>query len=74
MRVLTKEGKELEENFLLNYSGSGCTCFISPPCGHCIHPGHPLNLEATDDLWEEDTTEERADDVMKAIRQSCGKF
>lgn len=36
------------------YGDCGCTCFISPPCGSCTHPGNPYNLEATDDAWEQE--------------------
>lgn len=33
--------------------GIGCTCFISPPCGYCTHPGHPLSQE-DDEFWYDD--------------------
>lgn len=32
-------------------SDRGCTCFLSPPCGWCTHPGNPLNQEE-DEAWE----------------------
>lgn len=40
--------------FSSEYERRGCTCFISPPCGYCTHPGNPLNLEETDDAWVPD--------------------
>lgn len=43
----------LADEFDEIYGDRGCTCFISPPCSHCTHPGNPLSLECDDDAWGE---------------------
>lgn len=40
------------ENFHDEYGDGNCSCYISPPCGSCVHPGNPANLEETDDAWK----------------------
>jgi hypothetical protein len=45
--------QELAADFERQYGDCGCTCFISPPCGHCTHPGHPICLECTPEAWGE---------------------
>ena len=52
-RQLTPEGDELAAEFILEYGSGNCACHISPPCGSCIHPGNPMNLEETPEMWEE---------------------
>lgn len=47
--VLTKEGEDL---YLDWQSYEGCTCFISPPCNYCTHPGHPISLAEAPEYWE----------------------
>lgn len=56
MKKLTIEGEELKEDFELTYSDRGCTCFQSPPCGHCTHPGHPECLANSPMLWNSVST------------------
>lgn len=51
MRILTAEGQALAKQY--KKETIGCSCHICPPCGDCTHPGNPLNLEESDDLWEE---------------------
>lgn len=48
-RRLTAEAQADRDDF--ESRDSGCTCFISPPCGHCTHPGNPHNQE-DDECWE----------------------
>lgn len=50
MRRLTKEGQELTREFAKHYGKEGCSCY--PPCLGCLHPGNPLNLAESEDLWE----------------------
>lgn len=52
-RHLTDEAQDDRDQFDRTFGDSGCTCFISPPCGHCTHPGNPLNQEE-DEFWVED--------------------
>lgn len=51
-RVLTEEAQFDRDTFEDEYRNRGCTCFISPPCSFCLHPGNPLNQEESDDCWE----------------------
>jgi hypothetical protein len=52
MRILTKEAQEDRDEFNLRYANIGCTCFLSPSCSHCTHPGNPLCQE-DDSCWED---------------------
>ena len=47
-RRLTAEAQAERDYFRSEYRDRGCTCFISPPCSHCTHPGNPLNQEEDD--------------------------
>lgn len=49
--VLADWAESERDDFRADYEDRGCTCFISPPCGFCTHPGNPLNQEETDDCW-----------------------
>lgn len=49
--ALTKEVEADREEFYSIYEGLGCTCFIAPPCGYCIHPGNPRNQAEDEDSW-----------------------
>lgn len=51
MRVLKPKWEELAYQWRRDYSG--CTCFLSVPCNSCVHEGNPLNLEETEEAWEE---------------------
>jgi hypothetical protein len=36
-----------------NSTSRGCTCFINPPCSHCMHPANPHSIEAMgEDAYE----------------------
>lgn len=48
---LTDEAEAESDDFRRVYGDGSCSCFISPPCGCCTHPGNPLNLEEDDDAW-----------------------
>lgn len=51
-RVLTPGAQAERDDFERRYGDDGnCSCFISPPCGSCTHPGHPLNQEEDDTAW-----------------------
>lgn len=53
---LTEEAQADRDDFDRDMADYGCTCFISPPCGYCTHPGNPLNQEE-DDCWKPDVIE-----------------
>lgn len=53
--VLTEEGEDLYYDW---DSIGGCTCFISPPCNYCTHPGHPISLAESPELWESELVAE----------------
>jgi hypothetical protein len=55
-RVLTPEAQAERDQFDREYGDGGCTCFISPPCGWCTHPGNPHNQEE-DECWMPPTAE-----------------
>lgn len=50
-RVLTPEAQAERDQFDLEVADRGCTCFISPPCGYCTHPGNPRNQEEDETAW-----------------------
>lgn len=50
--VLVQWAENERDDFHREYKDGGCTCFISPPCGYCTHPGNPVNQEECDDCWE----------------------
>lgn len=52
-RQLTAEAQADRDDFKrAERELGGCSCHISPPCGHCTHPGNPMNQE-DDEFWEE---------------------
>lgn len=48
---LKREWQAVADDFMEIYWDSGCTCFLSPPCGYCTHEGNPNNLEECEDVW-----------------------
>lgn len=50
-RVLTPEARADRDDFEREVEERGCTCFISPPCGFCTHPGNPRNQEEDETAW-----------------------
>ena len=53
-RILTPEAQTDRDDFDREYRNRGCSCCISPPCNHCIHPGNPANQEEEDSCWMDD--------------------
>lgn len=50
-RVLTPDAQAERDDFDQEHERRGCTCCISPPCSHCLHPGNPRNQEEDPDAW-----------------------
>lgn len=51
-RELMPWAEDERADFVGRYGYDGnCSCHISPPCGSCVHPGNPLNLECTEEAW-----------------------
>ncbi len=50
-RELTEVAQLERDSFSLFLEDHGCTCFISPPCSYCTHPGNPLNQENDKSAW-----------------------
>lgn len=52
-RILTPGAQDDRDNFE-RYAREygGCSCHLNPPCGHCAHPGNPLNQE-DESCWQE---------------------
>lgn len=71
-RRLTQEAEDDRAAFERDRGDGGCTCFISPPCSHCTHPGNLLNQEV-DECWEPDELAAPAFDIMKSIRDMIGR-
>jgi hypothetical protein len=56
---LTQQAEDDRADYHRTYGyNGGCTCFLSPPCGSCVHPGNPRNQEEDDECWEELTNQE----------------
>lgn len=55
---LTQEGQDLADEFAVHFDGHGCSCFANPPCSYCTHPGNPLCIEESLDLWKDEPTGE----------------
>lgn len=53
-KQLTQWAEDALAEWELLHGDRGCTCFTSPPCPSCTHPGNPSNLESTDDAWEQE--------------------
>lgn len=54
-KVLKSEYQDLEDEFYIHFSDTGCTCRTSnPPCSWCTHEGNPLNLQYDDNAWDID--------------------
>lgn len=78
MKVLNALGEELERQFMREFGDRGCTCFIRPPCGYCVHEGNPANLEYQDDVWEEvwdlgEAVEQAKASVLRTIEACAAK-
>jgi len=57
-RKLNELGQKLHDEFEIDRQMfGGCSCHISPPCGFCLHPGNPSNLEETPEAWEPEEIE-----------------
>ncbi len=52
-KVLTPEAQTERDQFdrKYEYGDGGCTCFISPPCNWCTHPGNHHNQAERDECW-----------------------
>lgn len=65
-RKLTDEAQADRDQFDITFGDRGCTCFISPPCSYCTHPGNPLNQEE-DDFWIDDDAAQAALELLDAL-------
>lgn len=54
---LTAAAEADNNDFKREYGRQGCTCFMSPPCNYCMHPGNPANQAEDETAWEEDEPE-----------------
>lgn len=52
VRQLTEEAEAERREFDSHYGLRGCSCFISPPCSFCTHPGNPMNQDEDEECWE----------------------
>lgn len=52
-RRLTDEAQAERDDFDDELADRGCTCFISPPCSWCTHPGNPHNQDEDETCWQD---------------------
>ncbi len=67
---LTPAAQADRDDFDADTAACGCTCFISPPCGFCTHPGNPLNQDEDESCWQPETEETPA----AIVREEAGVF
>lgn len=67
-RKLTDEAQADSDDFALTFRDEGCTCFISPPCSYCCHPGNPISLE-DEYCWKPDDAEDVALGLLTALQE-----
>ena len=70
-KELTPEAEADRRRFEVSYRDVGCTCFQSPPCNHCIHPGNPANQAEDESCWVKPQEVDGAA-VMDITRQMVG--
>lgn len=69
-RVLTADAEADRDSFMDNFGDGGCTCFISPPCGYCTHPGNPRNQEEDESCWTWETMADMLDGLERDAREA----
>lgn len=67
-QVLTVEAQADRDNFDSRDYG-GCSCFISPPCNFCVHPGNPRNQDDSDECWQFESIDDRLEDVRVQLHK-----
>ena len=65
-RKLTDEAQADRDAFMFDFRNRGCTCFISPPCSYCTHPGNPFNQE-DDWHWVDEDAAQVALELLDAL-------
>lgn len=68
---LTEEAENLYHQWCTDYEDRGCTCFISPPCGHCTHEGNPRNIEESDDFWRPVTPAKTMKEIIEEAMRAA---
>jgi hypothetical protein len=66
--VLTPESQADRDEFE-EIDFNGCSCFISPPCSFCTHPGNPQNQDDFDECWEPEDFAERLSAMFENARR-----
>ena len=67
-RKLTDDAQLDRDDFYNSFENyRECTCFISPPCSWCVHPGNPHNQEEDDECWVDDDAAQAALELLEAI-------
>lgn len=67
---LTPAAQDDRDDFDASAAKCGCTCFISPPCGFCTHPGNPRNQDEDESCWQPEAEEAPAE----VMREETGPF
>ena len=72
-QVLTTEAQADRDDFdATNYGG--CSCFISPPCNFCVHPGNPQNQDDFDECWQFESIDDRLEDVRVQLHKMIDRM
>lgn len=72
-QVLTAEAQADRDNFYAADYG-GCSCFISPPCNFCVHPGNPRNQDDFDECWQFESIDDRLEDVRVQLHKMIDRM
>lgn len=67
---LTPAAQADRDHFEAGAARSGCSCFISPSCGFCTHPGNPRNQDEVESCWQPEVDEVPAE----IVREETGTF
>lgn len=68
--VMTQAADDDRHDFMREFGSEGsCSCFISPPCNSCTHPGNPRNQEEDDECWEPEDFSERIAFRIEKVRR-----
>lgn len=73
-RLLNDVGMSLSWDFQEYFYNRRCTCHKTPICGFCAHPGNPMNLEESEDVWDESMQLNTLNDTFHGFIYIVGYF
>lgn len=72
-QVLTDDAQADRDEFN-SYDYGGCSCFISPPCNFCTHPGNPTNQDDFDECWKFESVEAQLEALRETLHKQIGEM